>query len=65
MMDQATKKPMLTLRDSLIDAAQRGGGDQRPPKPLVGGSFPSGPVSFLKAVSITRSRIVPLRWRFA
>ncbi len=42
-MDEATRKPMLTPRQPLIEAVWRGQNEQRPPKPLVGGSIPSGP----------------------
>ena len=44
-MDQATRKPMLTPSNPLIDAAPEDQGEQRPPKPLVGGSIPSGPAN--------------------
>ncbi len=44
-MDQGTRKPLLTPREAVIDKAQRGDDEQQPPKPLVGGSIPSGPAS--------------------
>lgn len=44
-MNEPTRKPLLTPREALINRAQRRAVEQRPPKPLVGGSIPSGPAS--------------------
>ena len=44
-MDETTIKPMLTPLEALSIKAQRGAGEQGPPKLLVGGSIPSGPAS--------------------
>ncbi len=56
-MDEATRKPMLTPSNPLIDAGFEGGGEQSPPKPLVGGSIPSGPAKLVRTrVSTADSR---------
>src|SRR2546425_797935 len=39
------KKPMLTTLNPASDAGIGGQGEQGPPKPLVGGSIPSGPAT--------------------
>ena len=42
-MDKPAEKPLLTPPEPASDAGFRSVGEQRPPKPLVGGSIPSGP----------------------
>jgi hypothetical protein len=44
-MQQSRRKPMLTPSKPLTEAASEGQGEHRTPKPLVGGSIPSGPAS--------------------
>jgi hypothetical protein len=44
-MSEPTRKPMLTPREALMDKARRDAREQRTPKPLVGGSIPSGPAN--------------------
>ncbi len=39
------RKPMLTPIEPASDAGVGGHREQGPPKPLVGGSIPSGPAS--------------------
>jgi len=38
-MDKTSKKPMLTPLDEASEAAWRGRGEQRPPKPQVGATL--------------------------
>jgi len=45
--DQAVRKPLFTPLEPASDAGFRGRNEQRPPKPLVGGSIPSGPASLI------------------
>ncbi len=47
-MDESIRKPMLTPLGEALQAAWQTRGEQRPPKPLVGGSIPSGPARFFK-----------------
>ena len=44
-LNRVSRKPLLTPREGLIDKAQRRVVEQRPPKPQVGGSIPSGPAN--------------------
>jgi hypothetical protein len=43
MDEEGVGKPLITHRNEASGRAARGAGGQRPPKPLVGGSIPSGP----------------------
>src|SRR5712692_5278505 len=45
--DQTVRKPLFTPLEPASDAGFRGRNEQRPPKPLVGGSIPSGPASLI------------------
>ena len=45
MVNDASRKPMLTHPNTLIDAGPRTHDEQGTPKPLVGGSIPSGPTN--------------------
>jgi len=42
-MNNRVRKPLLTPLEALINKAARRAEEQRPPKPQVGGSIPSGP----------------------
>jgi hypothetical protein len=43
MVDPTARKPLLTPLEPASDAGIEGQNEQGPPKPLVGGSIPSGP----------------------